>query len=195
MMNPEITNLVPVLKSYWLMIHVAIITSSYGFLGLGALLGFVVLLLYILRTPDNQKKINRTIDELSYVNESALIIGLFTLTIGTFLGGVWANESWGRYWSWDPKEVWSLISMMVYIFVLHMRLVPGLRGKFALNLASMFAISTLIMTFFGVNFYLSGMHSYATGDPVPIPIWIYIAVLFFIVFSIISYLRYKKLED
>ncbi len=194
MMNPEITNLVPVLKSYWLMIHVAIITASYGFLGLGALLGFVVLTLYILRTPSNAKRFNKTIKELSYINESSLTVGLFTLTIGTFLGGVWASESWGRYWSWDPKEVWSLISMMVYIFVLHMRIVPGLRGKFAFNTASLFAIGTLIMTFFGVNFYLSGMHSYASGDPVPIPAWIYYAIAFFVLFAIMSYWRYRNFE-
>lgn len=194
MMNPEITNLVPVLKSYWLMIHVAVITASYGFLGLGALLGFVVLLLYVLRTKANADKLNKTIDELTYINELTLTVGLFTLSIGTFLGGVWASESWGRYWSWDPKEVWSLISMMVYIFILHMRLVPGLRGKFAFNLASFWAIATLIMTFFGVNYYLSGMHSYAAGDPVPIPMWIYFALAFFVVFSIVSYWRYRKLK-
>jgi cytochrome c-type biogenesis protein CcsB len=194
MMNPEITNLVPVLKSYWLMIHVAVITSSYGFLGLSALLGLVVLFLYILRTKNNTTKINQTIDELTWVNESSMTVGLFTLSIGTFLGGVWANESWGRYWSWDPKEVWSLISMMVYVFILHMRLVPGLRGKFAFNLASLWSISTLIMTFFGVNFYLSGMHSYAAGDPVPIPVWIYYAVAFFFVFSVGSYVRYRQIK-
>lgn len=192
MMSPEITNLVPVLKSYWLMIHVAIIVASYGFLGLGSLLGFIVLILYSIRTPKNAKRLNHTINELTYINESSLTIGLYTLTIGTFLGGVWAAESWGRYWSWDPKEVWSLISMMVYIFVLHMRLVPGLKGKFAFNVASLFSIATLIMTFFGVNFYLSGMHSYATGDPVPIPNWIYFAIGFFVLFSLFSYWRYKK---
>jgi len=195
MMSPEITNLVPVLKSYWLMIHVAIITASYGFLGLGSLLGFVVLLLYILRTPANAKRFNNTINELTYINESTITVGLYTLSIGTFLGGVWAAESWGRYWSWDPKEVWSLISMMVYIFVLHMRLVPGLKGKFAFNLATLFSIATLIMTFFGVNFYLSGMHSYATGDPVPVPNWIYFAIAFFVVFSFVSYWRYNKFKE
>jgi cytochrome c-type biogenesis protein CcsB len=190
MMNPEITNLVPVLKSYWLMIHVAVITASYGFLGLGAVLGFVILLLYILRNKNNAKKLNATINELTYVNESTLTVGLYALTIGTFLGGVWANESWGRYWSWDPKEVWSLISVMVYVIVLHLRLIPNFKGQFIFNVASFFSIATLIMTFFGVNFYLSGMHSYATGDPVPIPIWIYYTITFFIVFSILSYWRY-----
>jgi cytochrome c-type biogenesis protein CcsB len=192
LMSPEMTNLVPVLKSYWLMIHVAIITASYGFLGLGALLGFIVLLLFILRTKENEDRFNDTIKELSYINESTVTVGLFALSIGTFLGGVWANESWGRYWSWDPKEVWALISMMVYIFVLHMRLVPGLRGRFAFNFASMISIATLIMTFFGVNYYLSGMHSYAKGDPVPIPVWIYYFIGFVTIFSIISYKKYRS---
>jgi len=190
MMSPEMTNLVPVLKSYWLMIHVAIITASYGFLGLGALLGFVVLFLFIIRTPKNASKLNETIKELTYVNESTLIVGLFMLSIGTFLGGVWANESWGRYWSWDPKEVWALISMMVYTFILHVRLVPGLQSRFTFNFLSMISIITLIMTFFGVNYYLSGMHSYAKGDPVPIPTWIYWFAAFIVVFSIVSYKRY-----
>ncbi len=195
MMNPEITNLVPVLKSYWLMIHVAVITASYGFLGLSALLGGIVMLLYILRTPNTATRINNTINELTLINESTMIVGLYALSLGTFLGGVWASESWGRYWSWDPKEVWSLISMFVYIFILHMRIVPGLKGKFFFNLTSMFSIATLIMTFFGVNYYLSGMHSYAAGDPVPIPKWIYVAVMFFVVFANIAYWRYSKFEE
>lgn len=193
-MNPEITNLVPVLKSYWLKIHVAVITASYMFLGLGSFLSFLVLFFYILRNKRNENKLNKTIDELTYINEITLIVGLFALSIGTFLGGVWANESWGRYWSWDPKEVWSLISMMVYLFVLHMRLIPGLRGKFTFNIFSLFSISTLIMTFFGVNFYLSGMHSYASGDPVPVPLWVYLASLFLILFAILSYFRYRQFE-
>ena len=194
LMSPEMTNLVPVLKSYWLMIHVAIITASYGFLGLGALLGFFVLLLFIIRTPENKERLKDTIKELSYINEMVLTIGLYMLSVGTFLGGVWANESWGRYWSWDPKEVWALISMMIYIFILHMRLVPGLRGKFALNFASMISIATLIMTYFGVNYYLAGMHSYGKGDPVPIPSWLFYFIAFIAVFSIIAYSRYRKIE-
>ncbi len=194
MMNPEMTNLVPVLKSYWLMIHVAVITSSYGFLGLSALLGVIVLLLFILRNDNNAERFKDTIEELTSISEMSMTVGLYTLSLGTFLGGVWANESWGRYWSWDPKEVWSLISMMVFVLVLHMRIVPGLRGKFAFNAASLWSISTLIMTFFGVNYYLSGMHSYAAGDPIPIPFWVPLTVVIFIVFTFISYCRYKMFE-
>ena len=194
LMSPEMTNLVPVLKSYWLMVHVAVITASYGFLGLGALLGAFALMLFLIRTPENRHQLENTLKELTYINEMTLTIGLYLLSVGTFLGGVWANESWGRYWSWDPKEVWALISMMIYIFILHMRLVPGLRGKFAFNFASMISIATLIMTYFGVNYYLSGMHSYGKGDPVPIPMWIYYFIVFVIIFSIISYIKYKKIE-
>ena len=193
-MNPEMTNLVPVLKSYWLNIHVAVISGSYAFLGLGSLLALLVMLFYIIRTKANAEKLDKISEELTHVNEMTLTVGLFALSIGTFLGGVWANESWGRYWSWDPKEVWSLISMMVYVFVLHMRIVPGLRGKFAFNLLALWSIATLIMTFFGVNYYLSGMHSYAGGDKVPVPTWAYYALVFFIVFSMVSYWRYSRME-
>ncbi|RLD80085.1 MAG: cytochrome C biogenesis protein, partial [Bacteroidetes bacterium] len=118
--DPEITNLVPVLNSYWLTIHVAIIIASYGFLGLGAILGFVNLLLMIVKSPKNLDRINKNILQLTYINEKSLIVGLYLLTIGTFLGGVWANESWGRYWGWDPKETWALITVVIYAIVVHL---------------------------------------------------------------------------
>jgi cytochrome c-type biogenesis protein CcsB len=171
--NPQITNLVPVLKSYWLTIHVSVITASYGFLGLGAVLGYIVLLLFILRDPHRRPHIDVAIYRLTAVNEAALIIGLSMLTVGNFIGGVWANESWGRYWGWDPKETWAYVSIVVYAIVLHLRLIPRLDRPFVFSTASFLAFSTILMTYFGVNFYLSGMHSYATGDPVPIPVWVY----------------------
>jgi ABC-type transport system involved in cytochrome c biogenesis permease subunit len=96
--DPEITPLVPVLKSYWLKIHVAIITGSYGFLGLAAILGLLNLILYTVRNEKNKEIVTININELTYVSEMTMTIGLFMLTIGTFLGGIWANESWGRYW-------------------------------------------------------------------------------------------------
>lgn len=187
-LNPQITPLVPVLKSYWLNIHVAIITSSYAFFGLSALIGCIVLILFIL---SNKERTEKSVQELSIVNELSLTIGLFLLTIGTFLGGIWANESWGRYWSWDPKETWAFISVIVYAFVLHMRLVPGLRGFYAFNLMSLLAFSSIIMTYFGVNYYLSGLHSYAAGDAIPIPDWIYITLAFVFVLGSSSYYFYK----
>lgn len=191
-MNPQITPLVPVLKSYWLMIHVAIITSSYGFFGLSALLGTVVLILYIIDHKKISAKVKASVVELTIVNEMSLTVGIFLLTVGTFLGGIWANESWGRYWSWDPKETWAFISVIVYAFVLHLRLIPGLRGKYLFNLLSLLAFSVIIMTYFGVNYYLSGLHSYAQGDPVPIPTWVYITVAVVALMAIVSYQRYKR---
>lgn len=194
LMSPEVTHLVPVLKSYWLMVHVAIITSSYGFFAVGGFLGLTVLILYILQAFAKRSISENAIKELTLINEMTLMVGLFLLTIGTFLGGVWANESWGRYWSWDPKETWAFISVMVYAFVLHMRLVPGLRGIFAFNFASILSLASIVMTYFGVNYYLSGLHSYAKGDPVPIPRWIYYAVFSVFLIAVMARYQIRKLS-
>ncbi|MBC8267079.1 MAG: cytochrome c biogenesis protein CcsA [Flavobacteriales bacterium] len=191
-LDPEITNLVPVLKSYWLMIHVAIITASYGFLVLGAILGIISLWIIIFTNAGNKNKLKNTLGELTIINEKTIEVGLFMLTIGTFLGGVWANESWGRYWGWDPKETWALVSVLVYVFVLHMRFIPTLKSKLVFNTVSMFAIWTIIMTYFGVNYYLSGLHSYAAGDPMPIPSFVYYLFVIMIITAILSKLKYKK---
>jgi ABC-type transport system involved in cytochrome c biogenesis permease subunit len=114
--------------------------------------------------------------------------------VGTYLGGVWANESWGRYWGWDAKETWALVSILVYAFILHMRLIPGLKSIFAYNFATLFGLSSVIMTYYGVNYYLSGLHSYAAGDPVPIPHWVYYAVAAAAVVSFIAYMKKNKHE-
>lgn len=177
-LNPQITTMVPVLKSYWLTIHVSVITASYGFLGLSALLGLVTLIFYImLNNETKREQVSVNILESTRISEMSMIVGLSLLTIGNFLGGVWANESWGRYWGWDPKETWALISILVYVFVIHMRFVPALKSNFTFNAVSVVAYSSIIMTYFGVNYYLSGLHSYAAGDPVPVPVWIYYAIV------------------
>jgi len=176
-MNPEITNLVPVLKSYWLIIHVAIITSSYGFLAMGALLGLLNLILMIARNKKNEKQLRDTIQEISYIIELALYIGLVLITSGCFIGGVWANESWGRYWGWDPKETWALVSILVYSAILHLRNIPKLNNRFTLSATALLGFGSIIMTFFGVNYYLSGMHSYGQGTPPPIPAAVYFGLL------------------
>ncbi|WP_100611359.1 cytochrome c biogenesis protein [Confluentibacter lentus] len=165
-MDPAIANLQPVLNSYWLMIHVAVIVASYGPFTLGMILGVVSLLLMIFTTEKNKLKMDLNIKELTIINEMALTVGLVMLTIGNFLGGMWANESWGRYWGWDPKETWALISIMMYAFVIHMRLIPGLRGSWWYNLSSIIAFGFIIFTYFGVNFYLSGLHSYQSGQQI-----------------------------
>lgn len=194
-LDPEITNLVPVLDSYWLIIHVAIITASYGFLALGALLGFLNLILMVIQSSKNKSRIAASLKELTFINEMSITTGLFMLSVGTFLGGIWANESWGRYWGWDPKETWALASMLIYIFVLHMRFIPKIKGIFAFNLASIVAYSSIIMTYFGVNFYLSGLHSYAKGDPMPIPSFVYYSIVIVTLVAVLAKWRQKQLRN
>lgn len=188
-MDPAIANLQPVLNSYWLMIHVAVIVGSYGPFALGMVLGVVALFLMIFTTASNEKKMKLNIKELTIINELSLTVGLVMLTIGNFLGGMWANESWGRYWGWDPKETWALISIMIYAFVIHMRLIPGLRGKWLYNLMSVLAFGSILMTYFGVNFYLSGLHSYASGDQ--ILSFQFIAITLVII-AVIAFFAYRK---
>ncbi len=191
-MDPAIANLQPVLNSYWLMIHVAVIVASYGPFALGMILGLVALFLMIFTNKANKQKMDLSIQELTIINEMALTVGLTLLTIGNFLGGMWANESWGRYWGWDPKETWALISIMVYAFVIHMRLVPGLRGRWFFNVMSVVAFSSIMMTYFGVNFYLAGLHSYASGDQIVSVKFILIAFAIIVFIAFLAYLKYKK---
>jgi cytochrome c-type biogenesis protein CcsB len=188
--DPQLTDLQPVLKSYWLVIHVACITISYGFLGLGFILGLINVINYIFLKPRN-KNLKMIISELTYVNEMTLTIGLALATIGTFLGGIWANESWGRYWGWDAKETWALVIVLTYAIVLHFRLIPGLKSKFTFNVASVLAFSSVLMTFIGVNYYLSkGLHSYARGETPVFPIWAWITI--FSIFGLIILGWYNK---
>jgi len=191
-MDPAIGTLQPVLNSYWLMLHVAVIVGSYGPFALGMLLGVINLLLMIAITPKNAHKINLIQQELTIVNELALTVGLVMLTIGNFLGGMWANESWGRYWGWDPKETWALISIMIYALVIHLRLIPHWRGRWAFNFMSIVAFGSILMTYFGVNFYLTGMHSYATGDKIITPTFVYYAVGIVLLLGLVSYLRVRS---
>ncbi len=193
-LDPEITPLVPVLKSYWLTIHVSLEAGSYGFLMLGAVVGLINLVLMVFITEKNQDNILRKVREMSYLSEMTLIGGLIMISIGTYLGGVWANESWGRYWGWDAKETWALVTILVYAFILHMRLIPKLQGLFAFNFASTFGLASVIMTYFGVNYYLSGLHSYAAGDPVPIPTWVYVMVTSIAVVSALAYWKKRKYD-
>jgi cytochrome c-type biogenesis protein CcsB len=191
-LDPEIANLQPVLNSWWLLVHVSIIVASYGPLTLGMILGIFALFLILLTNKNNKKKMDINLKEITIINEMAVTVGLVMLTIGNFLGGMWANESWGRYWGWDPKETWALISIMIYAFVLHMRLIPGLRGKYTFNLWTVIAYASIMMTYFGVNFYLAGLHSYASGDRVITPSSVYYSVGFVIVLGLLAWFKHKK---
>lgn len=191
-LDPEIANLQPVLNSWWLLVHVSIIVASYGPFALGMILGILALFLTLFTSEKNKKKLEINIKEITVINEMALTIGLIMLTIGNFLGGMWANESWGRYWGWDPKETWALISIMIYAFVLHMRLIPGLRSRYTFNLWSIIAFASIMMTYFGVNFYLSGLHSYASGDKVITPNSVYYSFGFVAILGTLAWFRHRK---
>lgn len=191
--DPQLTNLQPVLKSYWLIVHVAVITLSYGFLALGFMLGLINLVITLFKTKKSYLKLDLIIKELTFTNEMALTVGIFLATLGTFLGGVWANESWGRYWGWDAKETWALVIIIIYAFILHLRLVPGLKSSYIFNVASVVGFGSVIMTFVGVNYYLSkGMHSYASGDTAVFPIWAWGMILSLILLIIAAGFKEKS---
>ena len=189
--DPEIANLQPVLNSYWLMIHVAVIVASYGPFALGMILGFVALVLIFFTNEKNKAKMELNIKEITYINEMALTVGLIMLTIGNFLGGQWANESWGRYWGWDPKETWALISIMVYAFVIHARFVPSLRNSWIFNLMAMYAFVSILFTYYGVNFHLVGLHSYASGEAKSLS-WIWQTLGGMTLIGILAYPKFRK---
>ncbi len=196
-MEPQITTLAPVLKSYWLTIHVSVITASYGFLGLSALLGFISIVLFTLLNKKVQDdkffSILLSIKEANRINEMSILIGLVLLVIGNFLGGIWANESWGRYWGWDPKETWTLVSILIYATIIHLKYIKDILSDYLFALLSLISYASIIMTYFGVNYYLSGKHSYAAGDPVPIPTFVPVTAIVVLILIFLSYRNRKVL--
>lgn len=187
----SINPLVPVLKSYWLNIHVTVITFSYGAFAVCAGLGHAWLWKY--RSNPNDLKPLGKIDQLAY---RILGIGVITLAAGIILGAVWANESWGRYWGWDPKETWSLITLLCYMAVIHGRL-NGWISKKTTAVLYVAGLVVVLMTYFGVNYYLTGLHSYATGNPEPFPLKLFVylgAELAFVAFCLMGGQRKRKLQ-
>ncbi|MDR2469271.1 MAG: cytochrome c biogenesis protein CcsA [Tannerella sp.] len=160
-MDPQISPLAPVLKSPWLMFHVAVLMAAYGFFGISFLIGLTNLSLMSCKPKE---RLTEAVRELSVVNELSLLVGLLLMTVGTFMGAVWANESWGRYWGWDPKETWALITIIVYVMTTHLRLLKERYNLWLFNLCSVVAFASVLMTYFGVNYFLSGMHSYGENE-------------------------------
>lgn len=187
-MDPQINTLVPVLKSPWLMFHVAVIVAAYGFFGISFLLGITNLSL--MAFTKNSLVVTYRIKELSIINNLSLLVGLALMTAGTFLGAVWANESWGRYWGWDPKETWALITVVVYAIVTHLHMVRKWNNPWIFNLLSVVAFSSVLMTFLGVNYFLSGMHSYGQTDGMA-GVFTYIAIAFALV-GILGILSWRR---
>jgi ABC-type transport system involved in cytochrome c biogenesis permease subunit len=192
--DPQITTLVPVLKSFWLTLHVSVIAGSYGFLGVAAMISLLCLVLYALR-EEKRLSLDTHINYLSNISEIAIYIGLVLLLIGNLLGAIWANESWGRYWGWDPKETWTFISIIFYTLLVHMKYLQLENFRYWFNVASLGGFGAILMTYFGVNYYLAGMHSYATGDPVPIPFWVYLSVGGYVLLLLVSSLKRKNLIE
>jgi ABC-type transport system involved in cytochrome c biogenesis permease subunit len=173
------------------MFHVAVIVAAYGFMGISCLIGLTNLVIMSLHTKDRQ--IVDRITELSIINEMSLIIGLALMTIGTFLGAVWANVSWGRYWGWDAKETWALVTVIIYAIVIHLRLIKHGDNTWLFNLTSIVSFASVLMTYFGVNYFLSGMHSYGqTGTMGNLFVYLILAVLILVVLAVTSYKGWKK---
>jgi cytochrome c-type biogenesis protein CcsB len=193
-MDPQINTLVPVLNSPWLMFHVAVIVAAYGFFGISFLLGLTNI--SIMSFSKESPLMILRIRELSIINNMSLLTGLALMTIGTFLGAVWANESWGRYWGWDPKETWALITIVVYSIVTHLHLVKKWNNDWIFNFTSVLGFSSVLMTYLGVNYFLSGMHSYGQTDSSS-SVFVYIAFVFLVIGNLgfLSYRRRKKFND
>lgn len=155
--NPQITNLMPVLQSPLLSLHVCLVMVSYTLLALCTLCGAAALVMSRVGGPGAGAKL----DMLAALCRAVLYPAVATLAAGIFVGAIWANQSWGRYWGWDPKEVWALITLMVYVIPLHRSLVPSLGKAKNLSLFLVWAFLCVIITYFGVNFLLGGMHGYA----------------------------------
>ena len=156
--NPQITQLKPVLQSPLLSIHVVVIMIAYSLLAFIMLNGVTAVILH-----QSQKECKEQIERLQIISQIILYPAIFLLAIGIFIGAVWANVSWGRYWGWDPKEVWALITMLVYALALHPRSLPWFHRTMFFHVFCITAFITVLITYFGVNFLLGGMHSYANG--------------------------------
>ena len=189
-MDPQIGTLVPVLKSPWLMFHVAVIVGAYGFFGISCLIGLTNLVMMSLPRQRTSQLVEMRIRELSLVSEMSLWVGLALMTVGTFLGAIWANESWGRYWGWDPKETWALITMIVYAIVTHLRMAKDGCSLWLFNLLSVIAFYSVLMTFLGVNYLLSGMHSYGQNDHVD-QLFFYFYLSLFLV-ALLAFFAHKR---
>ena len=146
--NPHITPLMPVLHSPWLSLHVASVMIAYSLFTIIMLNGVIALA-------------TRRAEQSLRVSLLLLYVAVSLLSLGIFVGAVWAGESWGRYWGWDPKEVWALITLFVYVVPLHPSLVPALQSPRVAHIYLIAAFVTVLMTYFGVNYLLGGMHSYA----------------------------------
>lgn len=190
MMNPTITPLVPVLSSPLLSIHVSVIMLSYtllAFIAINSLISILKFLFYEKRTAVEQ------LQKSVMYNKIGLYPATSLLGVGIFIGAIWANVSWGRYWGWDPKEVWALISFLVYMLPLHNLQLRLFLNPLYFHIFCLFAFSTVLMTYFGVNYYLGGLHSYAgAGDVYGVSILMCSIFLGVLIVALLAIRRYTK---
>ena len=151
--NPQITQLMPVLQSPLLSVHVMVIMFSYALFGLTVLIGLQGLIAHHRKQEEKEQ-------QLAALSQFLLYPAVALIAIGIFIGAIWANVSWGRYWSWDSKETWALITMLIYSVPLHAD-IKWLRKAQHMHIYMLLAFLSVLMTYFGVNYFLSGMHSYA----------------------------------
>lgn len=155
--TPKITQLMPVLQSPLLSIHVVVIMLAYTLLAFMMLNSITAIVLHLSRRTNSSYEV----EKLYILNRILLYPAVFLLAIGIFIGAVWANVSWGRYWGWDPKEVWALITMLIYAAALHTQSLQSFKRHITFHIFCVIAFMSVIITYFGVNFILGGMHAYA----------------------------------
>ena len=152
--TPQVTQMMPVLQSPLLSIHVMVVMAAYSLFALQSLLG--IQSLWFLHKGEHQR-----ISQTTALSQLLLYPAVFLLAMGIFIGAVWANVSWGSYWQWDPKETWALITMMVYAVPLHRGSLVMFRNARTYHIYIIVAFLSVLITYFGVNYLLGGMHSYA----------------------------------
>lgn len=190
-MNPEITTLMPVLKSNWLSIHVSAMMLAYAFAGIAALVAFICVIMVLFASKSRIDAVKDQLVKLTVVNEILLWVCVYATVLGVIFGAVWANESWGKYWSWDPKETWALISLMIYSLLVH----SYKKGnRLLLQFFTICAFTSILFTYFGVNYFLGGKHSYAGEADFEIPVYIAVILLLFLGAFAFSWHKAKRLE-
>ncbi len=160
--DAKIEPLVPALQSNWLLAHV--ITCFLGYASFAVACGMAIMYLIKSKSDHPDKGMIGAMPSLKMLDElmhQTIVFGFLWLSLGIITGSIWANQAWGSYWSWDPKETWSLITWFIYATALHARFVKGWRGK-RIAYISIIGFCSVIFTYFGVNFLLSGLHSYAS---------------------------------
>jgi len=198
-LDPSLSPVVAVLRSnLWLTVHVLMIVGSYAPLTLALGLAHIYAIRYLAGRPDvgGAGGTPAVLERLGTFLYRAIQVGVVMLAGGIMLGAVWANASWGRYWAWDPKETWALITLLWFLALLHGRFAGWLKG-IGVALATIPGFFLLLMTYYGVSFYLVGLHSYAGGHAKPLPpllVYYLIAETIFMgVVGVVAYVRRGKL--